>query len=506
MTATDPAGPAIAVPQGGGALQGVGEKFSPDLHTGTGNLSVPIAVPPGRRGHQPQLALTYSSGSGNGPCGIGSFLTTKSFANEALYEWMAGVIEGVYRFFLQQATQLARLAELQLAFQRQETPQGFIKRGYWDRIRFDSSPDVASLSNSSDSVRGLTGAANLLRDIYQLDQYAFLKNKRKQQLTETVSMVRLDPLAFAQLGDTGRIVFETPMDLFDSRFPGHYLRLINRVRVSVVALIPPNVGIRATLSNSGVSSVTIADGDGGFDTVTLQRGFEQVAYTVPIDANGQFAVDVQPDLLNAFEGSGVATRWVFDLPRAANPFDFDSIADILVTFEYTALYDSTLRAKVIAAMPTTQPGERVFSMRFEFPDAWYDLFNAQPTDPLAALFTTSLSDFPPNLSNIRITNLVLQVRFTDAVSAMSVSSLSFTPQGRALLDGGAATLDSSGVVSTRSASGNGWLAITNGAATADPVGEWRLQFSDAARALFAGNAIDDVLLAVSFAGTPPPWP
>src|SRR6266705_2453519 len=61
----------ISVPKGGGALHSIGEKFSPDLHTGTGNFSVPIALPPGRNGFQPHLNLTYSTGSGNGPFGLG---------------------------------------------------------------------------------------------------------------------------------------------------------------------------------------------------------------------------------------------------------------------------------------------------------------------------------------------------------------------------------------------------------------------------------------------------
>ena len=61
----------IALPHGGGALQGIGETFAPDLHTGTGNLTVPIALPPGRNGFQPQLALAYSTGSGSGPFGLG---------------------------------------------------------------------------------------------------------------------------------------------------------------------------------------------------------------------------------------------------------------------------------------------------------------------------------------------------------------------------------------------------------------------------------------------------
>jgi RHS repeat-associated protein len=61
----------IGLPQGGGALHGIGEKFSPDLHTGTGNFSVPIALPLGRNGLQPDLSLVYSTGNGNGPFGMG---------------------------------------------------------------------------------------------------------------------------------------------------------------------------------------------------------------------------------------------------------------------------------------------------------------------------------------------------------------------------------------------------------------------------------------------------
>jgi len=61
----------ISLPKGGGALSGMGETFSPDLFTGTGNFTIPIALPPGRNGFQPQLNLVYSTGNGNGPFGLG---------------------------------------------------------------------------------------------------------------------------------------------------------------------------------------------------------------------------------------------------------------------------------------------------------------------------------------------------------------------------------------------------------------------------------------------------
>ena len=72
----------ISVPNGGGALKGIGESFSPDLHTGTGNFTVPIAVPPGRNGFQPELRLVYSTGNGNGPFGFGWGLSVPGVARK----------------------------------------------------------------------------------------------------------------------------------------------------------------------------------------------------------------------------------------------------------------------------------------------------------------------------------------------------------------------------------------------------------------------------------------
>ena len=65
----------ISLPQGGGALRGIGETFAPNPQTGTGNFTVPVALPPGRNGFQPQLSLVYSTGNGDGPFGLGWSLT-----------------------------------------------------------------------------------------------------------------------------------------------------------------------------------------------------------------------------------------------------------------------------------------------------------------------------------------------------------------------------------------------------------------------------------------------
>lgn len=66
-----PSMPSIALPKGGGAIRGIGEKFAATAVTGTGSTTVPIATSPGRAGSSVALALGYDSGSGNGPFGIG---------------------------------------------------------------------------------------------------------------------------------------------------------------------------------------------------------------------------------------------------------------------------------------------------------------------------------------------------------------------------------------------------------------------------------------------------
>src|SRR5690606_37209944 len=68
---TLPEAPGISLPEGGGALRGIGEKFQANPVTGTGSLSVPVALSPGRNGFTPALSLGYDSGSGNSPFGLG---------------------------------------------------------------------------------------------------------------------------------------------------------------------------------------------------------------------------------------------------------------------------------------------------------------------------------------------------------------------------------------------------------------------------------------------------
>jgi len=157
------------------------------------------------------------------------------------------------------------------------------------------------------------------------------------------------------------------MKLFDHDFPGHYLRQIRSVQTTVIALIPPTDGIKATLTSSGISRIVL--GGDTFQTIAVRRDPELVALSSPTNATGVFQLDPQSDMRLPFEGSGVDTTWEFSMPKAANRFDYWTIEDILLTIEYTALNSLDYRQKVIRSLGNFVRADRLFSIRNEFPDA-----------------------------------------------------------------------------------------------------------------------------------------
>jgi hypothetical protein len=430
-----------------------------------------------------------------------AFLAGK-FTSADLYDWMSRVLEDVYRFFLQQATATAQLAAAQLAFERQEAPPPYIQADYWE------APNTGDLGGATDGAtapdrRGLTGSARLLRDIYQLDQYAFETDKRKLHLAKTLSLARLAPAEFQRFRETGVMPFETTLEMFDRDFPGHYLRLIRRVRVSVIALVPPALGIRATLSSSGISRVVLPGGT--FQTSLLRRDPELVALTSPREATGVFELDPQPEMRLPFEGLGVATRWELRMPRAANPFDYGSVADVLVTIEHTALHSFDYQRQVLQALNPNLSADRAYSFRHQFADQWYDLHNPDQTaTPMAVRFKTVRADFPPNLDDLRIKEIVLCVaRAAGQTFPVTVTRLQFTPEGSAGAIGGGAT-SSDGLMSTRAGNAGSWTAMVGTV----PFGTWELAFpnSQEMKDRFSQELIDDILLVITYSGRAPEWP
>ncbi len=409
------------------------------------------------------------------------------FTNADLYLWMSNTLGGVYRYFLQQATATARQAQAQLAFERAEPARALIRQDY-------SRSPAEMTSNAGPSRQGLTGAEQLGQDLTRLDEYAFSSARRRLNLSQTFSLARLMPVEFLEFRRTGTLAFATPTALFDSDFPGHYLRLVRQVRINLVALIRPDRGIRATLYSNGISRVTTGR-DGTFQEVVVRSDPGVVALTSPVNASGVFELDAQSDMLLPFEGSGVDTSWEFRLPHAANPLDYSTIVDLLVTVDYTAAYDDTYREQVVTRLNADRDrgADCVFSLARDFPDQWYDLNN--PADPAARSVTLPLRDvdFPAGIGNL--TTAAVAVRLSsDATVPDTVISLSRGATG------GTATA-TNGIAGTRRGNATAWTGFLG----AGPAGDWHLGFDAGAGALFDSGTLDDILLVLSWTGEAPAW-
>jgi hypothetical protein len=437
-----------------------------------------------------------------------AFLTNK-FTSVEFYDWLQGVLGDVYAFFLRISTSTAQQAELQLAFERQELSGRLIKSDYWSAA---SQSESSSNTASTPDRRGISGSARLLQDIYTLDQQAFNSERRLLNLSHTFSLARMMPIEFQEFRRTGVLVFATPLQLFDEGFPGHYMRLIKRVRLSVAALIPPNMGIRATLTNNGMSRVVT--GGPAYQTVIVCQDPQSVALTSPSASTGVFELDMQTDLLYPFEGNGVDTTWFLELPPAGNRFDFDTIGDAVMTIEYTAQSSYDLRDRVIKQLSRKWSADQAFSVRQDLPDVWYDISNLSGEAKPSVELKLGLSDFPPGLSDHAVEEIMVYVKLKDGTDAKFAVQPARRPKDKTWADGvsGESISAVKGLASTHQSGAISWTKLRGPLVLPGIPGsdtQWRFVFSDIdefslAEALRQGD-VEEILIVFTLSGTKPAW-
>lgn len=429
------------------------------------------------------------------------FLKTK-FTNAELYRWMGNVLERTYSYMLSLATAVAKTAEQQYYFEQQEQAGPFIMDDYWEV------PQTGTLALTGGGVdrRGLTGSARLLQDITKLDQYAFETTKRKLQMTKVISLGQLYPDAFQTFRQTGILNFDLTNRLFDYDFPGHYLRLINGVKVSVIGLIPVYDNIKATLT-AGTTSYTVINANNTFQQVPIRRmEVDQVALTGASRATGVFEFQAaQGELLNPFEGMGVESRWEFKMPRFSNRMDYSTIADVLIEVDYTALDSFQYRYQVLQEIDNTLGFSRGFSFKNDYPDQWYELAEVQEGGTeFSVEIELKRDQFPQGIENIRLdgSNLLLHfVRkdgFTNEVSitdfSLVTTAVNSQPMSGITVDGTFNATALTNVLSTQT--------------PASPFVKLRLAFANTTlnRELFSMEQVTDILLLVSCKADLPVYP
>lgn len=454
-----------------------------------------------------------------------NFLQTK-FTNAELYDWMSGVLERAYSYFLQQATAMAKTAEQQLAFERQEAPVGMIQPDYWAPAVDQANAAVGTDATPTTDRKGLTGSVRLLQDVTRLEQHAFQTNKRRLQLTKTLSLATLLPIEFAFFRRTGRLPFTTLASWFDRDFPGHYHRIIRRVRVAVVALAPPNDGMKARLQTTGLSTAVL--GSTIFREVRIPRQPESVSYSLPGNAYGLFELEQQPgEMLYPFEGMGVTAAWEFSMEPGANWMDYQTIADVLITFEYTALDSYDYRQILLKQGSLNEPATvaRAFSLKNDFPDQWYDLHHPLDNAATGVTLPVQATDWPANIRDQKITALTMVIDGKPELPGASYNAdgtLQLPPLGVALsfttggangvgIPGGLSISNGAGIISTKANAATalgtafGQSVATNwiGFNTKSPVGTWQFVPDTALREALQNEQINDILFIIQVEGDAP---
>lgn len=425
------------------------------------------------------------------------FLNNK-FTNVDLYSFMSGVLSQVFSYYVSEATGLAKVAENQLAFERQETPAGIIQGDYWVSPNTNGGLD----GGTGPDRRGITSSARLGMDLTKLEQYAMNTEQRRMQITKTFSLASFFPLEFQMFKETGEITFDTLMDYFDRDFPGHYLRLVKKVRVNVIALVPPAQGIHATLTSSGISHVVI--GGNIYQDVIVRRSPEVIALSGSRESNGMFELQqMDNEFLNPFESTGVHGRWQLKMEKPANMFDYNSIADVLVTIDYTALSSYDYEKQVKSRLTDEFESERAYSFRNEFSDAFYQWTHPDEFGNNAKVsINVGKFDFPANVTDV----LTQAIKFYVVTDQTDPQEIVFdNPTGKGVTvnlnntGDKKAGFNNKGIISTKIGGGSLSTLVTK-----SPIGKWDITL-DGLQDAFENGKVLDVIMVIAYSGSTPKW-
>jgi hypothetical protein len=143
-----------------------------------------------------------------------------------------------------------------------------------------------------------------------------------------------------------------------------------------------------------------------------------------------------------FEGHGAVGRWQITLDPNANRFDFSTIADVLLTMNYTARQGGEdLRQAALAALPGRQQ-VAFFDLEHDFADDWYRFLH--PADDVSgntlALDVKGRFPYQPGGADVEIAALDLYLALdvqgvTKVKLRLNVADATGQPTGPDLLSG-----------------------------------------------------------------------
>jgi Tc toxin complex TcA C-terminal TcB-binding domain/Neuraminidase-like domain len=292
------------------------------------------------------------------------------FTSFGLYTWMGATLRKSYRQAYMNALSIAHMCEAAFKFERDEDSKLGLSGGYWDG-----------------SHAGLLAGEQLQLDLQALERRFIETNYRTMEIEQSFPLTQLDPTALVTLRETGMCTFTVPEVLFDLAYPGQYRRRIKAVRLTIPCVTGPYTNVGATLT-LGASQVRVSPTDTSLKTVPPQRTVSMATSKAQNDA-GVFELSFHDERYMPFEGAGaVESRWTLELPASFRPFDYETISDVVLTINYTALDDPGLRKAVNGQLAQVEqaivdvlgkkPMGRLFSLKQEFAVAFVALLASPP--------------------------------------------------------------------------------------------------------------------------------
>ncbi|MDC9621817.1 insecticidal toxin complex protein TccB [Xenorhabdus sp. XENO-7] len=275
-----------------------------------------------------------------------TYLTTR-FTQATLYQWLSGQLAALYYQAYDAVVSLCLSAQACWQYELGDYAATFIQTGTWN-----------------DHYRGLQVGETLQLNLHQMEAAYLARHERRLNVIRTVSLkTLLGDSAFGKLKTEGKVDFTLSEKLFDNDYPGHYLRQIKTVSVTLPTLIGPYQNVKATLTQTSSSTLLSADINGvkylndptdkAGDTshiVTNLRASQQVALSSGMNDTGSFELRLDDERYLSFEGTGAVSKWTLSFPRAvdkkveaktlaADPMQallLANLNDVLVQVHYTA--------------------------------------------------------------------------------------------------------------------------------------------------------------------------
>lgn len=314
-----------------------------------------------------------------------SFLRDK-FTSHELYLFLQQETAALHQQMYELALRAARQAERAFNFERGHTARRFVQGEHWDNLR-----------------EGLLAGDRLQLDLRRMEQSYLDANLREYELTKHVSLRLHFPLQFLQLQATGSCEIELPEWMFDRDYPGHYMRRIKNVSLTIPCVVGPYTGIhcRLTLLSSRtrvyphlIDPPAPCCPDGGPDNgyyalpddpriVSLYAATEAIATSMGQNDSGMFELNFRDERYLPFEYQGAVSRWRIELPAKNNDFDLASLTDVVLHLNYMAREGGDklrLAANELAQRMLPGAGLRYFDVKHDMPDAWRRFQNRSDED------------------------------------------------------------------------------------------------------------------------------